>query len=112
MGCLLRRGNALLLRLDLLLVEKEDDVLPHQLLDGDLLLLVLERLPGQPLHHIEVLDVRVHSMRDEQVLDLLQHLLEHLDLLDGHLLVAGQSLVERGVEPVVLLHRDGRVPRG
>jgi hypothetical protein len=68
-------------------IEQEDHILTDQLVNGYFLLFVGSCLLGQPPHHAEVSEVSVYSVRNEQVLDLLQHFLQHLNLLKGQLLV-------------------------
>lgn len=63
------------------LVQQKDHILPNQLMYGDLFLLVRQGLLRQTLHHIQVAEIWIHSVRNEKVLHLLQNLLQHLDLL-------------------------------
>ena len=50
-------------------------------MNGYLLLLVLESLLCQSLHHIQMPKIGIDSMGNKQVLDLTQDLLEHFHLL-------------------------------
>lgn len=44
-------------------------------------------------------------MRDKDILDFFDYLHEPIDLLLSELLIAGQSLVERIVKPVIFLDK-------
>ncbi len=96
-----------ILHLDFSFIHKVNHVLPDQLVNGYFLLLPSEGLLGQPLHHIQMPEVRVNPVRDEQVFDLPKNLHQHFHLLQRQLLVILEPLVQGGIESIVFLSGEG-----
>lgn len=82
-----------ILGLDFSFIHEVNHILPDQLVNRYLLLLPSEGLLGEPLHHIQMPEIGVDPVRDEQILDLPKHLLQHFHLLQSQLLVSFEPLV-------------------
>lgn len=68
MGCLLS--------LNLALVKQKDEILPHEFMKRDLLLLASVHLLHLLPHFLQMSDVGVHSVRNEQVFNFLNYFIQ------------------------------------